>query len=87
MHAKQDALPVCLLINPPCLLTQTVPALHLFSNVPSAVLCVSLAQPIIAQLPLDDPFAKALLIGIAIRYSQPDVACSCDRPPTSWSAR
>jgi hypothetical protein len=49
--------------------------LHLVSNVPSAVLCVSLAQPIIAQLPQDDPFAKALLIGIAIRYLTNDVAC------------
>ena len=36
------------------------------SNVPSSVLCVSLAQPIISQLPEGDPFAKALLIGIAI---------------------
>jgi phosphate transporter len=36
------------------------------SNVPSSVLCVSLAQPIINQLPQRDPYAKALLIGIAI---------------------
>jgi phosphate transporter len=36
------------------------------SNVPSSVLCVSLAQPIISQLPQRDPYAKALLIGIAI---------------------
>ncbi|EKX47116.1 hypothetical protein GUITHDRAFT_86445 [Guillardia theta CCMP2712] len=36
------------------------------SNVPSSVLCVSLAQPIIHQLPNRDPYAKALLIGIAI---------------------
>ena len=36
------------------------------SNVPSSVLCVSLAQPIVNQLPQRDPYAKALLIGIAI---------------------
>ena len=36
------------------------------SNVPSSVLCVSLAQPIIAELPEGDPFAKALVMGIAI---------------------
>ena len=36
------------------------------SNVPSSVLCVSLAQPIINQLPQRDPYAKALLLGIAV---------------------
>lgn len=36
------------------------------SNVPSSVLCVSLAQPIINQLSHRDPYAKALLLGIAI---------------------
>mmetsp|Transcript_13928 Transcript_13928/g.33765 ORF Transcript_13928/g.33765 Transcript_13928/m.33765 type:complete len:557 (+) Transcript_13928:246-1916(+) len=36
------------------------------SNVPSSVLCVSLAQPLVNQLPAKDPFAKALLLGIAI---------------------
>jgi len=35
------------------------------SNVPAAVLCTSLAQPILEQLPPGDPFAKALLLGIA----------------------
>ena len=35
------------------------------SNVPSSVLCVSIALPIIHQLPAGDPFAKALLLGIA----------------------
>jgi len=35
------------------------------SNVPAAVLCTSLAQPIFEQLPKGDPFEKALLLGIA----------------------
>jgi hypothetical protein len=35
------------------------------SNVPSSVLCVSIALPIVHQLPSGDPFAKALLLGIA----------------------
>jgi hypothetical protein len=35
------------------------------SNVPSSVLCVSIALPIVHQLPHGDPFAKALLLGIA----------------------
>jgi di/tricarboxylate transporter len=35
------------------------------SNVPSSVLCVSIALPIVHQLPNGDPFAKALLLGIA----------------------
>mmetsp|Transcript_51195 Transcript_51195/g.124117 ORF Transcript_51195/g.124117 Transcript_51195/m.124117 type:complete len:557 (-) Transcript_51195:62-1732(-) len=35
------------------------------SNVPSSVLCVSISLPIIHQLPAGDPYAKALLLGIA----------------------
>jgi len=35
------------------------------SNIPASVLCVSLSQAIVHQLPSGDPFAKALLLGIA----------------------
>jgi phosphate transporter len=37
------------------------------SNIPASVLCVSLSQAIVHQLPAGDPYAKALLLGVAFR--------------------
>ena len=37
------------------------------SNIPASVLCVSLSQAIVHQIPANDPYAKALLLGIAFR--------------------
>jgi phosphate transporter len=44
------------------------------SNIPASVLCVSLSQAIVHQLPAGDPFAKALLLGVAFR--SPDAAAA-----------
>jgi phosphate transporter len=41
------------------------------SNIPASVLCVSLSQAIVHQLPTGDPYAKALLLGIAFRLAHP----------------
>ena len=38
------------------------------SNIPASVLCVSLSQAIVHQLPAGDPYAKALLLGVAFRF-------------------
>ena len=40
------------------------------SNIPASVLCVSLSQAIVHQLPAGDPYAKALLLGIAFRCAR-----------------
>jgi phosphate transporter len=55
------------------------------SNIPSSVLCVSLSQAIVHQLPSGDPYAKALLLGIAFRSQFPHLGFLSGslKPPTA----